>query len=106
MKVQELINAYKAELENEDCATPYSIWDAEDVLMYLDETLERVASDLDFDEHRWYIRSTNVYKCDDGFVGVRGVSSLKSEMMSYSDCGEDVEIFECIEKQTVTYVKK
>ena len=106
MKVQELINAYLEEIKKNDCEYPYSVWTAGEILEYLDNTIKQVASDLDFDEHRWYIISTNVYKCEDGFIGVRGVSSLRSEMMDYSDCDESVDIFECIEKQTVTYIKK
>lgn len=106
MKVQEIITLYNEEIEKEDYNVPYSIGDAEDILFDLDKNLECVASKLDFDEHRWYIITTNVYKCEDGFIGIRGVSSLKSEMMGYSDCCIDVDIFECIEKQTVTYIKK
>lgn len=30
--------------------------------------------------------STNVYKCEDGFVGVSGVVQLFSEQMGYEDC--------------------
>ena len=73
MKVQELINAYLKEIKKDDCEYPYSVWTAGEILEYLDNTIKQVASDLDFDEHRWYIISTNVYKCEDGFIGVRGV---------------------------------
>lgn len=48
--------------------------------------LEAVASGLYADEHRWYEVSTTVYKCEDGFVGVSGVSQLYSESMDYEDC--------------------
>lgn len=97
---------YLEEIEKDNCEYPYSIWDAEDILFDLDKNLEGVASELDFDEHRWYIITTNVYKCEDEFVGIRGVSSLKSEMMSYGDCAKHVEIFECEEVPTVTYKRK
>lgn len=79
----------------------YSIWEAEDLVLELG--VQKVADNLDMDDRRWYQFSTNVYKCEDGFVGVRGVSVLKSEMMSYEDCYKVSEAFECKEVQTVTY---
>lgn len=51
-----------------------------------DLDLEAVAYGLDVDRHRWYEVSTNVYKCEDGFVGVRGPSHLYSESMEYESC--------------------
>lgn len=46
--------------------------------------LKRVASDLNVDRHRWFELATNVYECEDGFVGVKGIS--KAIIMSDSDC--------------------
>ena len=51
-----------------------------------DFNLEAVAHDLYVDNHRWYKISTTVYKCEDGFVGVNGVSQLYNESMDYEDC--------------------
>ena len=48
--------------------------------------LKRVASDLDVERARWFELATNVYECEDGFVGVNGISKVFSEMMSNSDC--------------------
>jgi hypothetical protein len=69
-----------------------------------DFNLEVVASGLYVDKHRWYEISTSVYKCEDGFVGVSGVSQLYSESSDYEDC-----YYECIAeefepKQITTYV--
>lgn len=47
------------------------------------EVIDTCVKPIDY--HRWYEVSTNVYKCEDGFVGVSGVSQLYSEMSSYED---------------------
>lgn len=36
--------------------------------------------------HLKYEEMTNVYKCDDGFVGVSGVAHLYNDDMEFSDC--------------------
>lgn len=61
-----------------------SLQDAEDALgNNIDDV---VARGLNQESHR-YIISTNVYKLKDGkFLGIRGVSELKSEGMTYKDC--------------------
>ena len=69
-----------------------------------DFDLEMVAHGLYVDKYRWYEISTSVYKCEDGFVGVSGVSQLYSESMDYESC-----LYECIveefkPKQITTYV--
>lgn len=77
MKVNELIELINS---SENC---YSIWNAEDLF---EGSVYRVAANVYEDEHRWYVVSTNVYKCDDGYVGITGPSMLKSESMIWSDC--------------------
>lgn len=61
----------KAELiklvENEKA---YALWDLQDA------EWKQVASELERDESRWYATAVNVYECDDGFVGVRGVCQI------------------------------
>lgn len=66
--------------------------------------LEAVAHDLCVDKHRWFETSTTVYKCDDGFVGVNGVTQVYSEMMDYSDCYCECVAEEFKPVQTTTYV--
>lgn len=83
----------------------YSLNDAEDVIFEGNHAIE-VASDLNIDEHRWFIISTSVYKLEDGFVGVTGVSSLKSEGMMYSDCDVKPYAEEYEEFTTVSYRPK
>lgn len=40
---------------------------------------------LNLDEHRWYSLATNIYKCSDGYVKVKGVFQSFSEMQTWSD---------------------
>lgn len=62
MKVAEVI-------EKANNAKYRSLFDFEE-----DFSLEIVASGLYVDKRRWYETSTEVYKCEDGFVGVTGIS--------------------------------
>lgn len=53
---------------------------------------------LSTDEHRWYILEENVYKVkinnEDYYFGIVEVGSLKSEVMTASDTGVTMELFE------------
>ena len=100
MKVKELIDHINS---NEF----YSLWDMEDSLFYNDKDLpKRVAENLEIEEYRWYEISTSVYKLEDGFVGVRGVSTIYSEYMDAEDCGFRCTASEYQEIPSVTYKKK
>lgn len=81
-----------------------SLWDAEDAIM--DDSVEEVATGLNSDSHRWYIVETNVYKLEDGYLGISGVSELKSEAMGYGDCFYDSTAQEYEEITTVSYRPK
>ena len=68
MKVKELIDY----INSNDF---YSLWDMEDALFNTYKDLpQRVAENLEKEEYRWYEVSVSVYKLEDGFVGVKGVS--------------------------------
>lgn len=97
MKKKELIDL----INNEDCL--YSIFDAEDIIP---KEVTRVASDLELDRHRWYSTCVNVYACEDGYVGIRGVNQLYSEMMTLSDCDCPCKASEYEEVTTITYKPK
>ena len=88
----ELIN------NSDDCC---SLWDAEDLLEGC-----KFKNRQDYDSHRWYIMATDIYEVDNGYIGVRGVWELKSEMMDYSDTGEHCFAEEYKAIQTITYVPK
>lgn len=77
MKVKELIDKVNS---STDC---FSLYDAE---KFIEEKINKVASDVYVEKHKWYNISTNVYKLEDGFVGITGSSDLKSETMNWSDC--------------------
>jgi hypothetical protein len=73
-----------------------------------EEVLEgaRVVATIDRDEHRWYTIGTVVYQVGAGFIGVRGVISIKSESMGYSDCAIEYVAFEMVAVPSVTYIAK
>ena len=93
MKVKEAIELINNALE---C---YSLWNAEELLKEC-EFIERIKHD----NHRWYIMATDIYRVDDGYIGVRGVSGLKSEMMSFSDCDEHCIAEEYKAVTTINYI--
>lgn len=97
MKVQELIKKFN------ESEVFYYLWDAEDAI--LPSGVKCVKRDINIDRHRWYEVSTSIYKCEDGFVGIRGVSKLYSEMMTFSDCDIHCEINEYKETTTISYTK-
>ena len=67
MKVKELINY----VNSNDF---YILWDMENSLFNNYKDLpQRVAENLEIEEHRWYDVSVSVYKLEDSFVGVKGV---------------------------------
>ena len=99
MKVKELIDY----INSNDF---YILWDMEYSLFnnYKDPP-QRVAENLEIEEHRWYEVSTSVYKLEDGFVGVRGVSKIYSEDTNAEDCCTKCSASEYIEIPSVTYKK-
>ena len=86
----------------------YSLWDMEDSFDYnLKEFPKKVIENLETDEYGWYAISTTVYKLEDGFVGVRGVSNiLYTEDMDAEDCCTKCSASEYIEIPSVIYKKK
>ena len=96
MKVQELI-----ELVNG--GKFYSLYEAEDAIPV---DVEKVASGLELNEHRWYSTAVDVYKCEDGFVGIRGAYQSFSEMQTWKDIDVICGACEYIAKITITYVSK
>lgn len=75
MKVQEVIDLF---FDN----AIYSLWEAESMI-----DCKKVASGLNLDEHRWYSIATDVYECEDGFVGVTGAFQSFSEAQTWEDIG-------------------
>lgn len=96
MKKKELID-----LINNGCF--YSLYDAEDIIP---EEVQCVAKGLEIDKHRWYSTCVNVYACEDGYVGIRGVNDLYSDSMDYSDCDCRCEASEYKAVATIAYKPK
>ena len=100
MKVQELIDYVNS---NEF----HSVYEFEDSLTKEQfKELKIVSESIDVDRHRWYEVSTTIYKVEDGYVGVRGVTHLYGEDMTYSDCGYLYKASEYEEVQTISYREK
>lgn len=96
MKVQDVIDLFN---END----VYALWEAEGMI----ETFcKKVASGLNLDEHRWYSIATDVYKCEDGFVGVTGAYQSFSESQTWEDIGVICGAREYKAVQTTTYEPK
>jgi len=66
--------------------------------------LRCVATDLTVDRHRWYELSTNVYNCDDGYVGVTGIAQCYDECTSPVDMDCPCYAAEYVPIETVQYV--
>ena len=100
MKVKELINY----VNSNDF---YILWDMENSLFnnYKDFP-QRIAENLEKDEHRWYEVSVSVYKLEDGFVGIKGVSKIYGEGTTPEDCCTKCSASEYIEIPSVTYKRK
>lgn len=80
MRVKEFIDYVKS---NTFC----SLCDMEDSIESdLKISIKKVAKNLEPIRHRWFELSTTVYKLEDGFVGVRGASTIYSEDLDAEDC--------------------
>ena len=81
----------------------YSLYDAESLLTKC-KLINR--QDYNNNSNIWYIMATDIYKVENGYIGVRGVLGLKSATMNYPNPSEH-----CIAKEykavpTITYVPK
>lgn len=78
-------------------------------LFYIDQIegdYELVEEHINLDEHRWYSTATDIYKLEDGFVGVRGLFQMFSELSIPSDFNIICEAFEMKAVPSVTYIRK
>ena len=77
----------------------YSLQDAQDLLKgcpFIDRTK--------YSGYKWYIIATDIYRVEDGFIGVRGISDLKTRMLDFSDCNIHCEAEEYKVVNTRSYV--
>lgn len=97
MKVNEIINLI------EDNYPLYSLYSAEELI---NNKVKKVASNLYIDEYRHYEISTDIYECEDGYVGITGPSKIYNEQDSWKDINEPCSVSEFIAVPTVTYKQK
>ena len=99
MKVQEFIK-----LVNGSEEPLYSLYMVEELEYdHKGDFPKRVMRGLNPDKHRWYEVSTDIYQCEDGYVGVTGVAKVYSEQMSAVDCDELCSAEEYVQVKTITY---
>lgn len=72
----------------------------------LGEGFERIQSGNDLDEHRWYSTAEDIYKLEDGYVGVWGLFQMFSEMSCPSDFKIKCEAYEVEPVPSVKYIPK
>lgn len=82
----------------------WSLWEVDD--SDLGEGFERIESGNDLDEHRWYSTAEDIYKLEDGYVGVYGLYQMFSEMNCASDFRIRCHAYEVEPVPSIKYVRK
>jgi hypothetical protein len=77
----------------------------EDIWKEYFEFSDRLDMELDVDKRRHYELSTDVYKINDKYLGVRRISNLYSEMSSCEDIYWTLQFFEMKQIKRITYEK-
>ena len=90
MKIKEAIEL----INNSD--NYYSLLDAEDLLIGC-----KFRKRQDYCIHKWYMMATDIYKVDDGYIGIKGVVGIKSEIINERCRAKEYEAI-----QTITYIPK
>ena len=72
----------------------------------LGEGFERIQSGNDLDEHRWYSTAEDIYKLEDGYVGVWGLFQIFSELGYSEDYDIKCEAYEVEPVPSIKYIKK
>lgn len=72
----------------------------------LGEGFERIESGNDLDQHRWYSTAEDIYKLEDGYVGVRGLFQIFSEWDYAKDYGVKCRAYEVEPVPSIKYVIK
>ena len=72
----------------------------------LGEGFERIQSGNNLDEHRWYSTAEDIYKLEDGYVGVWGLFQIFSEINCASDFKIKCKAYEVEPVPSIKYIKK
>lgn len=105
MKTKELIDLI---------ASKYPIYSLCEVDDLIKDKVKKVSNQQDskkiyinkVNESKWYIVATNVYQCDDGYVGITGPCQLYNEQIAWKDINFPCEAFEYDEVYSISYVRK
>ena len=97
MKVEEFI-----QIVNE--GEFWSLWRVDD--SDLGEGFEKIQSGNDLDEHRWYSTAEDIYKLEDGYVGVWGLFQIFDERSCDIDFEIKCEAYEVEPVPSIKYVPK
>lgn len=95
MKVKEAIELIN---NSDNC---YNLHDAKNLLIGC-----KFRNRQDYNSHIWDITATDIYEVDNGYIGVKGIAELKSEMIDFSDCKEHCVAKEYEAVPTITYIPK
>ena len=72
----------------------------------LGDEFKRIESGNNLDEHRWYSTAEDIYKLEDGYVEVRGLFQIFSELGCDIDYRIKCETYEVEPVPSIKYVKK
>lgn len=72
----------------------------------LGEGFERIESGNNLDEHRWYSTAEDIYKLEDGYVGVCGLFQIFSEWDYARDYGVKCKAYEVEPVPSIKYIPK
>lgn len=72
----------------------------------LGEGFEQIESGNNLDEHRWYSTAEDIYKLEDGYVGVWGLFQIFSEWDYAKDYGVKCEAYEVEPVPSIKYIPK
>lgn len=99
MKIQQIISLVT---ENKY----YSLYEAQEAIRAIFGTFAIPAGGIDTNEYSTYSVATDVYRCEDGYVGVTGVWRVKQTSVSFESIQVTASASEYKEFATITFVKK
>lgn len=97
MKVQDLIELINNSKE---------LYCLDTVVSIIPNDSKCVAIELNINKHRWFSTAVDVYACEDGYVGVRGVNAIYSEDFEPIDCNFPCTACEYVAVQITSYQPK
>lgn len=103
MKVKEVIDVVN---NNEEVfvdlwsLTDEDVLDENNIKLELGDCIMKLPGEV----HRWYTEATNIYRCDDGYVGITGFDYGHGDNVDPHDCFCYCHAEEFEPKQITTYV--